>query len=182
VPRAVNVGDPARAIIGDAADLPELNAAGIDEAPTVVVTTHDDDLNVYLALYCRRLRPDIQILSRCTYERNVSKLHRAGADIVMSYASMGADMVMNLLHHGSILVVAAGLDVFRRRVPGALQGSTILESGVREKTGCSIIALESNGEMRVGPEPNDVLDSDTDMLLIGSIESEQAFLDLYGDS
>ena len=180
--RAGKVADPSRAIIGDAADLPVLKAAGIDEAPTVVVTTHDDDLNVYLALYCRRLRPDIQILSRCTYERNVAKLHRAGADIVMSYASMGADMVMNLLHHGSILVVAAGLDVFRRPVPEILQDKTILESGIREKTGCSIIALESDGAMHVGPEPNDVLKSETDMLLIGSVESEQAFLDLYEDS
>ncbi len=177
--RAGKVADRSRVIIGDAADLPVLKAAGIDEAPTVVVTTHDDDLNVYLALYCRRLRPDIQILSRCTYERNVAKLHRAGADIVMSYASMGADMVMNLLHHGSILVVAAGLDVFRRPVPGILQGKTILESGIRENTGCSIIALESDGTMRVGPEPNDALEPDTDMLLIGSVESEQAFLDLY---
>lgn len=180
--RAGKVADSSRVIIGDAADLPVLKAAGIDEAPTVVVTTHDDDLNVYLALYCRRLRPDIQILSRCTYERNVAKLHRAGADIVMSYASMGADMVMNLLHHGSILVVAAGLDVFRRPVPEILQDKTILESGIREKTGCSIIALESDGAMHVGPEPNDVLKSETDMLLIGSVESEQAFLDLYEGS
>ncbi|MED5263090.1 MAG: NAD-binding protein [Myxococcota bacterium] len=180
--RAGKVADSSRVIIGDAADLPVLKAAGIDEAPTVVVTTHDDDLNVYLALYCRRLRPDIQILSRCTYERNVAKLHRAGADIVMSYASMGADMVMNLLHHGSILVVAAGLDVFRRPVPEILQDKTILESGIREKTGCSIIALESDGTMRVGPEPSDALQPDTDMLLIGSVESEQAFLDLYEDS
>ena len=174
--------DTARVVVGDAADLPVLKAAGIDDAPTVVVTTHDDDLNVYLALYCRRLRPDIQILSRCTYERNVAKLHRAGADIVMSYASMGADMVMNLLHHGSILVVAAGLDVFRRPVPDALQGRTILESGIRERTGCSIIALESDGHMRVGPDPSSLLDNGTGMLLIGSVESEQAFLDLYEDS
>jgi len=173
------VTDSSRTIIGDAADLPILEAAGIRDAPTVAVTTHDDDLNVYLTLYCRRLRPDIQILSRCTYERNVSKLHRAGADIVLSYASMGADMVMNLLHHGSILVVAAGLDVFRKRVPEALEGRTILESQIREQTGCSIIALDSAAGMRVSPDPTEVLTADNEMLLIGSVESEQVFLDLF---
>ena len=179
LPHAGKIADTSRVVVGDAADLPVLEAAGIENAPTVVVPTHDDDLNVYLALYCRRLRPDIQILSRCTYERNVAKLHRAGADIVLSYASMGADMVMNLLHHGSILVVAAGLDVFRRPVPPSLEGRTILESGIRERTGCSIIALESPDGMHVGPAPSVVLDASSGLLLIGSVESEQAFLDLF---
>ena len=40
------------------------------ESPAVVITTHDDDVNVYLTLYCRRLRGDIQIISRATLERN----------------------------------------------------------------------------------------------------------------
>ena len=64
--------DPEQYIVGNAADLDVLKQAGIDEAPTVIVTTHDDDLNVYLTIYCRRLRPDIQIISRATEERNVA--------------------------------------------------------------------------------------------------------------
>jgi Trk K+ transport system NAD-binding subunit len=73
-------------ILGSAADLGTLEKAGIRETSAVVITTHDDDTNVYLTLYCRRLRPDIQIISRATLERNVSTLHRAGADFVLSYA------------------------------------------------------------------------------------------------
>ncbi len=43
-------------IVGDAADLEILKNAGIMESSAVVITTHDDALNVYLTLYCRRLR------------------------------------------------------------------------------------------------------------------------------
>jgi Trk K+ transport system NAD-binding subunit len=89
--------DPVRFVLGDAADLEVLRKAGLLESPAVVVTTHDDDMNVYLALYCRRLRPDIQIISRSTLDRNIDTLHRAGADFVMSYASMGANAIFNLL-------------------------------------------------------------------------------------
>jgi len=77
---AARVRDPARAVIGDAAELSVLTQAGIQECAAIVVTTHDDDMNVYLTLYCRRLRPDVQILSRSNRERNLSTLHRAGAD------------------------------------------------------------------------------------------------------
>ncbi|MEO5721131.1 MAG: NAD-binding protein [Chthoniobacterales bacterium] len=98
-------------ILGDAADLATLEKAGIRETPAVVITTHDDDTNVYLTLYCRKLRPDVQIISRAALERNTSTLYRAGADFVLSYASMGATMIFNVLRKTDILVIAEGLHV-----------------------------------------------------------------------
>jgi Trk K+ transport system NAD-binding subunit len=80
---------------GDAAELDVLQRAGLNEAAAVLVTTHQDDMNVYLTLYCRKLRSDVQIISRATLDRNVSTLHRAGADAVLSYASLGATAIWN---------------------------------------------------------------------------------------
>ena len=76
-------------IQGDAADKNTLLKAGIKEARSVIITTHNDAMNIYLTFYCRQLRPDIQVISRATAERSASKLHRAGADVVLSYAAMG---------------------------------------------------------------------------------------------
>jgi voltage-gated potassium channel len=58
------IRDTATYIEGSAADREALERAGIDHTPAVVITTHDDDTNIYLTIYCRRLRPDIQIISR----------------------------------------------------------------------------------------------------------------------
>src|SRR5690606_25828766 len=77
-------------IVGDAADLDVLRAAGLPDASSVLITTRDDDVNVYLTIYCRRLEPDLQVIARANLERNVSTLHRAGADAVLSYASLGS--------------------------------------------------------------------------------------------
>jgi voltage-gated potassium channel len=112
------------------------------ETPSVIVTTHDDDTNIYLTIYCRRLRPDIQIISRATRERNIATLQRAGADFVMSYASMGSNAIMNLLDKSSVLMVAEGLDVFRVKIPDELVGRTLAEARVREETDCTVVALE----------------------------------------
>ncbi len=168
-------------IRGDAADLETLEAAGIMETPVVVITTRDDDLNVYLTLYCRRLRPDVQIISRATLQRNVTTLHRAGADFVISEASMGANAIFNLLQGGDILLLAEGLDVFKIPVPPPLAGQTLAESEIRPETGCSVIAIEQKNDLQVNPRPDTLLPAGAELLLIGSAESERRFLSLYVD-
>ncbi|MGE0827338.1 MAG: TrkA family potassium uptake protein [Candidatus Binatia bacterium] len=174
------VRDPAKYVVGNAADLEVLKKAGIDEAPTVIITPHDDDLNVYLTIYCRRLRPDIQIISRATLERNISTLHRAGADIVMSYAGTGASTIMNWLKHSKVLTVAEGLDLFRVRVPSSLAGKRLVESEIRERTGCTVVGISTENGMEVLPAPDAVLPAAADILLIGTAESEESFLALWG--
>jgi Trk K+ transport system NAD-binding subunit len=173
------VRDRSKLVVGNAADLEILKQAGIEEAPTVIITPHDDDLNVYLTVYCRRLRPDIQVLTRATVERNVATLHRAGADIVLSYASMGASTMMNLLKRSRILMVAEGLDLFRVKVPKALAGSTLADSAIRERTGCSVVALGHDEGMQLVPGADTELEAGAEMLLIGSIDAEERFLELF---
>jgi voltage-gated potassium channel len=176
---ASRIREDPRYVLGSAADLAVLERAGIREAPAVLVTTHDDAINIYLTIYCRKLRPDIQIVSRATLERNVSTLHRAGADFVMSYASMGANAIFNALERADVVMLAEGLDVFRVPIPERLAGRTLLESGVRERTGCSVVAVESGGVSQVNPDPAEPLPSAGELILIGSPEAEHDFLERY---
>ncbi|UCG15663.1 MAG: potassium channel protein [Phycisphaerales bacterium] len=171
-----------RLVIGSAAELEVLERAGIQKTPTVIITPHDDNTNIYLTIYCRRLRPDVQIVSRATLERNVASLHRAGADFVMSYASMGANAVFNLLERSDILMVAEGLDVLKMRIPTGLQGKSLAESSIRAKTGCSVIAVSKDGSMDINPDPRAPLPADAEIVLIGNVEAERRFLEIYRDS
>ncbi len=168
--------DPARTITGDAADLTVLQRAGIDEAPTVIVTTHDDDINIYLTIWLRSLRPDIVIISRSMHERNLATLHRAGADFVMSHASMGATAVFNLLKRSDLEMLAEGLDIFRLPVPPGLVGRTIAAAGIRQQTGCTVVALCTPDGLQVNPDPEQPLPVEAELLLIGTVESEARFL------
>ncbi len=104
-------------LVGDAADLTVLRHAGIDRATTVAITTHDDDMNVYLALYVRKLRPDVELLCRSNLDRNVVTLYRAGADSVLSYASAGADAVWREFRGNETVLLAEGSEVFTMPVP-----------------------------------------------------------------
>jgi Trk K+ transport system NAD-binding subunit len=169
-------------IQGNAGDLETLVKAGIKETPSIIITTHDDDLNIYLTIYCRRLRPDVQIISRATLDRNVNTLHRAGANLVMSFSSLCTTTIMNLLKPEKILMLSEGLNVFRNVLGGDLQNKPLLELQIREKTGCSVIAVKRGDRVVINPDPEMVLEKNDELILIGSEEAEKRFNENYAVS
>jgi voltage-gated potassium channel len=136
-------------------------------------------MNIYLTIYCRKLRPDIQIISRAGLERNVATLHRSGADFVMSYASTGANAIINLLGRDNILMVAEGLDIFEMDVPPPLAGKTIAEAEIRAKTGATVVAIRDGTRIQVTLDPSQRLDPGSRVILIGTPAAEEAFLNTY---
>lgn len=166
-------------ILGDAAELEMLEAAGIRDTNAVIITTHDDDMNVYLTIYCRRLRPDVQIISRSVLDRNVSTLHRAGSDFVMSYTSTGANAIINLISEDNILIVDEGLDMFEVQIPSSLSGRTIAESNIYTKTGCLVVAMNIDQKTYLLLEVHEPLPATGRILLIGTPDAEKRFLKLY---
>ena len=72
------------AIHDDASKNEVLENAGIHSgAIAVLCTTGDDVINVYIALSCRALNPNIQIISRANSKNNINKLYQAGANSVV---------------------------------------------------------------------------------------------------
>jgi len=166
-------------IHGSAADINTLMQAGIEEAPSVIVTTHDDPTNIYLTIYCRKLRPDIQIICRANLDKNISKLHNAGADLVMSYGSLAANTILNLLKPDEVLMLAEGLNVFRAGMHPSFVGKSLAESHIRMRTGSSVIAISRDGEMLNNPAPSVHFKENDEIILIGTDEAERRFLKMY---
>jgi len=136
-------------------------------------------MNVYLTLYCRRLKPGLQILSRATLDRNVSTLYRAGADIVLSYASMGANAIFNLLRRRDLVLLGEGLDVFQVATPTALVGRTLAQAGIRESSRCNVLAIVRDGKTMASPSAHEVLEAGSDLILIGDHRGEESFFRNY---
>jgi len=163
-------------VFGDAADIRTLQKAWIENAPAALLTTHDDATNIYLTKYLRSLRPDMRILSRANLERNVSTLHRAGADFVMSYPTLGATAIFNFLRNEDIIMLAEGLNVFRLKAPKALVGKNLAQSRIRELTGCSVVAIKAEGAMKINPDPGEPIRENSELVIIGDIEGEKKLI------
>ncbi len=170
-------------IIGDAADIDTLEDAGIRDCPAVIITTHDDDTNIYLTLFCRRIRPDLQIICRANLDRNIGILHAAGADLVLSLASMMSSSIVNLLAPGKVFMINEGLKLFRSKVGEKLHGKSLVQSGIRALTSCSVAALrDKSGDMLINPDPGHIFHINEEIYLIGDSQAEKNFYTTFGSN
>ena len=168
-----------RFIFGDASHYEVLCQAGINETQTVVVTTHNDDLNIYLSLYCRKLRPNIQLISRATLDKNIESLYNAGATLVMSQSSFTANTLMNLLQPEQVFMLTEGLSVFRAKPSEKLVGKNLIDSGIRKITGCNIVAFYSDDHMLIPPPPTHIIRPEDELIVIGTEEEAGLFRSHY---
>jgi Trk K+ transport system NAD-binding subunit len=164
-------------VIGDATNRHLLQESGIDDAKGLIVTTNDDSTNIFLTLASRRQRRHMRIVARSNQEENVEQLYAAGADFVISNASVGANILSNVLEGKETIFLTEGIDVFRTPLPPSVVGKTIAESQIRPKTGCSIVALELPGatDPLVSPAPETELQEGMVLILIGSPDDEESF-------
>jgi Trk K+ transport system NAD-binding subunit len=167
--------------IGNAADRELLMEAGLADAPSVLLTTNDDAMNIYLAVYYRRLNPELRVISRITYERNIEAIHRAGADFVLSYPSLGAEAIMSLLQRRESVILGEGFDLFYVPMPATLAGLPLATGHIRARTGLNVLALRrSDGEV-VPVTASTVLESDCELVMLGSKSQRQKFNEVFSD-
>ena len=165
---------------GDANDREALTKAGLEDAPSVLLTTNDDAVNVYLAVYCRRLKPDLRIVSRITHDRNLEAIHRAGADFVLSYSSLGAEAVMSLLEGHELVILGEGVDLFSVRLPPSLENKTLAETGIGSRTGLSVVAVRQDGRLVTSLRASMQMEVGAQLIMLGSVQQRRAFDDAFG--
>jgi K+/H+ antiporter YhaU regulatory subunit KhtT len=102
----------------------------------------------------------------------------------MSYASMGASAILNVLERDDVVMVAEGLDVFRVPVPEELRGVVLRDSKIREDTGCHVVALEERDGAHATPSPSGRLPASdgSELILVGTTENELRFRERFGVS
>jgi voltage-gated potassium channel len=166
--------------VGDAADRRVLEQAGILAARSVLLTTNDDAMNVYLAVYCRRLNANLRIVSRITHERNLEAIHRAGADFVLSYTTLGIEAVMSLLRGYPPVLLGEGVELFALPVPPSLAGRLLQESGIGSRTGLSVVALQHGNELTRPLTSETVLPPEAELVMLGSDDQRAAFTQAFG--
>ncbi len=162
---------------GDATRLDLLRKAGINNARGLIITTNDDNANIFLALASRHANSHVRIVARANREENVDELYAAGADFVVSNASVGANFLANVVEKKASIFLTEGVNVFRRPLPPRLTGWSIAESNIGATTGCVVVALirPDVPEPLVTPPPETVLEAGMEIVLIGNAEQEQRF-------
>ncbi|MFK7898643.1 MAG: TrkA family potassium uptake protein [Myxococcota bacterium] len=164
-----------RVVIGDASNLQTVKLAGIDEAPSVVLTTNDDATNIFLSVYCRRLSDDAHIVSRISHDWNLEAIHRAGADFALSRASLAVQTLMSLIRGRELVVIGEGTELFVEPIPPRLAGKPLAESEIGARTGLNVIGIRYDGAFTANPVGESLLAEGGELVMLGSAEQRQKF-------
>src|SRR5688572_27993186 len=164
---------------GDGSDRETIERAGVGRAASVLLTTNDDAMNIYLTVYCRKLNPNLRIVSRITHERNVEAIHRAGADFALSYTSLGIDSIMSLVNGDSTVMLGEGVRLFQVRVPPSLAGQPLSKTGIGSRTGLSVVAIEERAIVTTQLTAETVLPQGGTLLMLGNDDQRQQFAEVF---
>jgi len=179
-------------IHGSATDDTVLEKARIATAVGLVSALGTDSDNLYVVLTARVLNPQALIVSRAEHFDSEKKLEMVGADRVISPHKIAGKRMANLMLRPRVCefldVGITGtlpeyqLTELRVGESSFLYGMNIRDSGLRERTGVTILAVRKDGEsaFNANPAPETDIGKDDVVIVIGTpeqlarMEAEQA--------
>ncbi|MFB6176079.1 MAG: TrkA family potassium uptake protein, partial [Halobaculum sp.] len=167
-------------VVGDATDPEVLEAAGVHDARSVVLALPDDTDAEFVALVVRDLSPETEIVARVEESEAIRKMYRAGADYVLALASVTGRMTASaVLEDEDVLSPDTQVDVIRTNAP-ELVGKTLGGADVRSRTGCTVVAVERDGEVLTDVGPDFRVRAGDELVIAGTDEGTNRFRELLG--
>jgi len=164
-------------VTGDATQEQTLRSAQIERARGLIAATTTDATNLYIVLTARGLNPHLKIIARASEEGAEKHMLTAGADSVVSpYSFAGQRIAQSLLrpHVVSFLDTATthlgmDLEIGELQVTRAssFAGKTIESSRIRQDRGVIILAIKRQQGMRFNPAPDERIELDDFLIVMG---------------
>lgn len=129
------------AIVGDPLDPSVLEKSGVREARAVVVSLGTDGETLFTSALVRDLSPETTVVAAAHRAENVGRIRKAGADFALSVGQVAGQLLAFQLLGEEMVALEVELGLVRTAV-GELVDSSIAAAKVRQRTGCSVVAVE----------------------------------------
>ncbi len=132
--------------VGNMLDPKVVEGSPIRTAPAVIIALDSDSATLFATVIVREHAPDVPIIARVNRAENVERIHRAGADFALSISQVSGQILARRLLGQERVPLDSHLELNRVPVEG-LVGSNPAELHLRERTGCSVVAVERGDEL-----------------------------------
>ncbi len=167
-------------VVGDATEPETLAEAGVADARTVVLALPDDTITEFATLVIRDLAPETEIIARVEEAESIPKMYRAGADYVLSLATVTGRMTASrILENRDVLSLDQQVEVVRTTAP-ELVGQTLAEADVQSRTGGTVVAVERDGDVLTDIGPDTTITADDQLVVVGTDDGIQTFQQQFG--
>ncbi|MFB6193724.1 MAG: TrkA family potassium uptake protein [Halobaculum sp.] len=167
-------------VVGDATEPATLAEAGVAEARTVVLALPDDTITEFATLVIRDMAPETEIVARVEEAASIPKMYRAGADYVLSLATVTGRMsASRILEDRDVLSLDQQVEVIRTTAPG-LAGRRLADADVRGQTGCTVVAVERDGRVMTAVGADTEIEAGDEVIVVGTDEGVRRFRESFG--
>lgn len=185
-----DAGEPVRVIdqvdmegvhlVGDVLDPRLLKKASIDAARGVILALDTDSATLFATVILKDLAPRVPVIARVNQPANVERIHLAGADFALSISQVSGQMLAKKLLGEESVSVDPQLKVARTTAPG-LAGRRLGELAIRERTRCSVVAVERDSQVEVDLGADFRFEEGDTVYVSGSNEAVRRFHEVFGD-
>ena len=168
---------PAVDVVGDVLDTGILESAGVRSARVVILACENDSATLLAATVVRDYAADVPIIACAKLADNVGRIQQAGADFALSVSQVAGQL---LAHHvlGEMVSQQTRIKLVKLAA-GQLAGRHPLESRIRERSGCSVVAVERAGEIIMDIPPSFVVAEDDTLYVCGTIKAFDRFYEEF---
>ncbi len=135
-------------IVGSILDAEVLSQADFANARSAVLALDKDSSILFATVILKEQYPNLPVIARVNRPINVERIHRAGSDFALSISQVSGQILAHRLIGEEGFAVDERLKILKVSSHG-LEGRTPAELGIREKTGCSVVAVERDGDVLV---------------------------------
>jgi len=165
-------------VVGDPLDPDKLQDLGAKDAQAIVLALENDSATVFAAAVARDLAPKAAIVAGVNRADNVARIHRAGADFALSVGQVAGQLLAYQLLGEESVSIEREIKV-ARTATGRLEGKKLMASRIRERTGCSIVAVERDDDVVVEFDAEFVLQPSDAVYVCGTPEAIATYVEIF---
>lgn len=166
-------------VVGDVLDMRVLEGAGVRDAQAVILALNTDSSTLFASVILKDLAPDVPVIARVNRAENVERIYRAGAYFALSISQVSGQILARKLLGEEAFLIDTQLKVLKVP-PLGLAGRHPAELEIRERTGCSVVAVERGDEVLVELGPDFRFRDDDALYICGSQGAVRRFTETFG--
>jgi Trk K+ transport system NAD-binding subunit len=165
---------PGVTLPGNVLDRELLLRAEVSRARVIVLALDTDEATLFATVIVKDMAPDVPVIARVSHPRNVERMYQAGADFALSLSHVAGQLLARRLLGEEAVTIDVALKVLKTS-PNGLIGHHPAETSIRDRTGCSVVAVERGDDLLVEFPPEFTFEETDEVYVCGSDAAVRTF-------
>jgi Trk K+ transport system NAD-binding subunit len=163
--------------VGSLLDPKLLDRVDVKNAQAVILALSSDSATLFATVILKDLAPEVPVIARVNEADNVERIRRAGAYFALSISQVSGQMLAGKLLGQEAVALDPRLEIFK--IPAA-EWVGRRPGSIRQRTGCTVVAVERGDEVLVEFDPAFRFAQDDEIYVFGTTLDVRRFAERMG--